>query len=629
MFACAAPRLCGRLVRGNCSSGSLLSTGTLLEMTLWLTKRMACRARGLGLCGAAAILCFSPGAALAGPAASGLEPANAPEPNPSHFSADRVGVLETKEKLALHLTTDLGSVHVTSLEPGATPMVRYSVHIETDARAPLAQRLLDGYSLRAKTTPNGVEIAGALPPPTARNAASAAQFWVQYEVQVPATYSVEIKTDAGDIETSDIGGIAVLSTQGGNIHAGRIGVNWAHSASAGHQVARLETDGGHIQVEDVAGDLTAFTAGGHINTGNVAGDASLRTGGGHIRVAGQIGGRADLDTDGGNITVGGANSFVSVRTGGGQIDFGEVRGSVRAQTGGGGIRVLYVSGPMQVESSSGSICLTKVAGTVQASTREGTITAWINPEAPSSGGNVHLAGASQLSSGNGDLIVFLPRNLAATIEATVTSGDIHRIEADPSLHLAMQTAPANGSGAVRAIGMLNGGGAPLRLRTASGKIRLQFLDSQMALRESLILEQQERLRTVSAVSTVSVSPQPSPVPDVSDSKSDWLESWINSLEVAVTGGLREDPGDFRKRLTYSPAPSYPALAQRAGVQGKVKLQVRVLKDGRVEVQKLLEGEPSLADAAIATVKRWRAQPIWINGKPVEVVSVVTFDFQLH
>jgi TonB family protein len=599
-------------------------------MTRLFTNESVRMARGMVLCGTVAALLCGAGVALAGPGerAAKVAPVKDPQPGPAHFAADRTGVLETKDKLTLRLTTDLGSVRIVPLDPGAAPTVRYSVHIETDARAPLAHRLLQGYSLHAKATPAGIEIVGALPSPALRNAASGAQFWVQYEVAVPATFSVEIKTEGGDIDTADIGGTAVLSTQGGTIHAGSIGVNWARTGSAGHQVARLETDGGHIQVQDVAGDLTAFTAGGHIITGNVAGDASLRTGGGHIRVAGQIGGRADLDTAGGNITVAGANSFVSVRTGGGQIDFGEVRGSVRAQTGGGGIRVLYVSGPMQVESSSGSICLTKVSGTVQASTREGTITAWINPDSPSSGGNVQLAGASQLSSGNGDLIVFLPRNLAATIEAVVTSGDIHRIEADPSLHMAMQPAQPNGSPAVRAVGTLNGGGAPLRLRTTGGKIRLQFLDSQTALRESLIHEQQERLRNVA---TVPPRPQPPPLvaPDSPDAKTDWLESWINSLERAFTGGLRENPTDFRKRLTYCPPPSYPSLSQRAGVQGIVKLQVRVLKDGRVEVQKMLEGEPSLADAAITTVKNWRGQPIWINGKPVEVISVVTFNFQLH
>src|SRR2546429_9830579 len=95
------------------------------------------------------------------------------------------------------------------------------------------------------------------------------------------------------------------------------------------------------------------------------------------------------------------------------------------------------------------------------------------------------------------------------------------------------------------------------------------------------------------------------------------------------GGITEDPDDFRKRLVNFPKPSYPALAQRAGLQGFVKLQVRVKKDGSVEVQKLLEGEPALADAAIAAVKQWRAKPAWINGKPVEVISTVTFNFQLH
>src|SRR5260370_893984 len=145
--------------------------------------------------------------------------------------------------------------------------------------------------------------------------------------------------------------------------------------------------------------------------------------------------RAELETAGGKITVAHAGNFVSVRTGGGQIDFGEVRGSVHAQTGGGGIRVMYVSGPMELESSSGSICLTRVAGALQAATSGGTITAWINPDPPSGGGNVRLAGASPLVSPSGDIIVFLPRNLAATIDATVATGGERRIEADPALHL--------------------------------------------------------------------------------------------------------------------------------------------------------------------------------------------------
>jgi TonB family protein len=597
------------------------------------------------LAGANFSLAAMPGPDAMEPAALG--PAKSGEPGTPHTSAERSGKFETKNGLTLHLTADLGSVRIVTLAAGGAPVVRYTMHVETDARGPQAQSLLEKYVLQAKATNAGVDIEGAVPPQKARGAAPSAQFWVQFEVAVPAGYSVEVQTGAGDIDTRDIGGTAVLTTQGGNIRTGRIGVssmqNMVHKMSRGagrvHAASKLRTEGGHIQVQDVAGDLSAFTGGGHITVGNIAGDATLRSGGGHVR-AGKIGGRADLDTDGGNITVGQAGSLVNVRTGGGQIDFGEVHGSVRAQTGGGGIRIMYVAGPMEVESSGGSICLTRVAGAVQAATADGTITAWINPDVVADAGSgmaalrvdtVQLAGASQLASGNGDIVVFLPRNLAANIDALITKGGEHRIEADPELHLVIQAEQLNGAGAIHATGTLNGGGIPLKLRTTSGKIRLQYLDSEPSLRESRIREQQERLRIVQVAqpaTPTAVTPPTPPAPPT-EPQGDWLESWVDRLEVAVTGGLREDADDFRNRLTVSPHPAYPELAQRVGIQGVVKLQVRVLKDGHVEVLKLLQGEPVLADAAISAVKQWRGKPAWINGKQVEVISTVTFNFQLR
>ncbi len=573
---------------------------------------------------------------LASPA---KEPASQPEnPGVPRTSIFRSGILETKEGLTLRLIADLGSVNITQIEPGAAPVVRYTVHVETDARGALATQLLNNYSLKAGTFSTGVEIASTLFPQSTHY--TNAQFWVQFEIAVPRNYNVEINTDAGDITTGDIGGTAFLKTQGGNISAGRIGRPGFREISHGRPVARLETEGGHIKVLDVMGDLTAFTAGGHINAGNITGDASLHSGGGHVR-AGKIGGRADLETAGGNITVGEAASFVSVRTGGGQIDFGQVRGSVRAQTAGGGIHIMYVSGPMEVESSGGSICVTGASGAVQAATSGGSITAWINPSAPPGNGPVRLEAPSQLASSTGDIIVYLPRNLAANIEALVTNGTEQHIEADSALHLVMQ-GPTNGLGPVHAMAVLNGGGAPLKLRTTAGKIHLQYIDSQVALRESLIREQAERLNkrlTEAGLAPVSFPPTMWPLPatanpppqsqiDLQNENVDWLEKWINSLELTFRGSISEDTDDFLKRLTYHPDPSYPALAQRAGIHGFVTLQVKLTKDGRIEVQKVLEGEPVLADAAIDAVKRWRARPAWLKGKQCEVISTVKFDFQL-
>jgi len=607
---------------------------------------------------------------LAGPQLSGTRfpvAQLAPEPSEAtgtlsgavpHVAAERNGVLTTSDGLTLRLTTDLGSVRIVPLENGAAPVVRYVVRIETDARDALAKTLLDSYVLKANSTSSGVEISGLLPPQAAHGRGAGAQFWVHFDVTVPAGYHVDVKTGVGDIETQEIGGSAQLVTQGGNIVTGRIGARDTRKANAGHAEAILQTEGGHIQVQEVVGDLTAFTAGGHIIAGNISGDASVRSGGGHIR-AGKIGGRADLETEGGNITVNHADNFVNVRTGGGQIDFGEVRGSVHAQTAGGGIRIMYVSGPMNVESSGGSICLTRVAGAVQAATSNGTITAWINPDNganPNFGASsakdatVQLAGASQLASGNGDIVVFLPRNLAATIEATVASGDANRIIADPAIHLAIQAAQEHGAaaGSVRAIASLNGGGTPLKLKTTSGNIRLQFLDSQTALRDALIRDQLARLNQKfsdlsnaatqakfnfnfgedSAERSLPETPGSPEIPQAPEARSAWFDSWVNTLQVAVIGGLREDPAEFRKRLTYAPHPPYPSLAQNAGIQGLVKLQVRVTKDGHVEIVKILEGEPVLADTSVAAVKQWRAKPGTLNGKPVDIISTVTFNFQL-
>lgn len=525
---------------------------------------------------------------------------------------DRAGVLNTRDGLTLKVIADEGSITIVTLDRGASPVVRYSVHVETDLRGNMAQQIIERYSITAKATASGVEIVGALPPQPPHGA----QFSVHFEIAVPANYNLDINTEVGDIETTDIGGTASLVTQGGNIHTQRIGRNGMQS-SLGRPVAKLITEGGHIQIGDVLGDVSAFTAGGHIVAGYISGEANLHTGGGHIRATG-IGGRAELVTEGGNISVGKAAKYVSVKTGGGQIDFGEVAGSVHAQTGGGGIRVMYVAGPMEVESSGGSICLTRVASSVRAATGDGTITAWINPDSQSS--PVHLAGASQLSSGSGDIIVYLPRNLAANIEVIVETGGEKRIEADPALALQINS---SGAGFAKGWRSLNGGGAPLRLKTTAGKIKLQFLDSETGLRDSLIRDQRERLENAAVVAPASPSPTPAPA-----ALRDLESSWTSKLELKLLGGVRIDSETFQQHITYKPLPEYPLSARKGGVRGRVRLQVRLTQDGHVQIDKVVEGsEPSLVDAAIAGVKRWRGIPGVMGGKKVDVISTVRFDFQ--
>jgi TonB family protein len=558
---------------------------------------------------------------------------------PPHASVDRSGELRVTNGMTLHLNTDIGNVRIRTLAADAPAVVQYSVHIETDATGAIGQRLLDSYALTTRETVDAVFLSGAVPTSAIAIAARRFpsqnfQFYVQFVVTVPATFNLDVSTALGDIETEDIGGRVCLVTQGGNITAGRIGMAGPPPARGERGFAKIETQGGHILLKDVAGDLDAYTAGGHILVGSIDGNARLHTGGGHIRAA-KIKGTARLETEGGNITVGEAGSFVTVRTTGGQIDFGEVHGSVHAETGGGGIRVISVAGPMEVATNGGSICLTRVANRVHAETGEGTITAWINPEETERAHLVRLPGPSQLASHTGDIVVFLPRNIAMTIDATVENGGPSRIVADPAFLLNVQSQP---TGQVRGIASLNGGGALLKLHTAAGKIQLQYLDAQTALRQSLQEEEKQRLaERLSEYQAAAISFSRSQTPQANTPlelspdtlKDDWFDSAKKQFEVIFMGSLHEDPRDFIKRLTLSPPPEYPNLAKNAGVQGRVVLQIRLKGDGSVDVDKVLEGQPVLADAATAAIRKWRAKPERMNGKNVEVVSTVSFEFQLH
>jgi TonB family protein len=555
---------------------------------------------------------------------------------PPHPYVDRTGDLRVTNGMTLHLNADLGNVRIETLPPGAPAVVHYAVHIETDAPAAIGQKLLDAYALTTRETTDTVYLTGAVPSsdvwPTARkNSNRNYQFYVQFVVTVPAVFNLDVSTGLGDIEIGDIGGRVSLVTQGGNITAGRIGMPGPQGRGE-RTVAKIETQGGHIMLKDVAGDLDAYTAGGHILAGVIDGNARLHTGGGHIRAA-KIKGTARLETDGGNIAVGEAGAFVTVRTAGGQIDFGEVHGSVHAETGGGGIRVISVAGPLEVASSGGSICLTRVASRVHAETGEGTITAWINPDETATARVVRLSGPSQLASHTGDIVVFLPRNIAMTIDATVDNGGLGRIQADPSLPLNIQAQP---NGPVHVMAALNGGGALLKLHTIAGKIQLQYLDSQTALRQSLQEEEKQRLAerfseyqaTPASLSASHPAAGNAP-PELSPSDDDWFDSARKRFEVVFMGGIHEDPRDFSKRVALAPRPEYPALAKNAGVQGMVVLQVRMKTDGSVVVDKVLEGQPALVDAAIAAIKNWHLKPEQVNGKNVEVVSTVSFEFQLR
>lgn len=384
----------------------------------------------------------------------------------SHSSGPRLksdlnGTILTHDGQRLRLATDLGNVVIHTQNSGK---VDYHVHLETDASQKDAKQLLERFAVSAHATPEGIYLRGQ-----SSGQQCSGRLWITLEVNVPKNYSLDVSTGGGNLEADDINGRVTLVTSGGNIVMGNIG-----------GPARLQTEGGHITVKNVSGELVATTGGGHITTGTIAGNAALRTDGGHIRVA-SVGGTARLATGGGNVTIEHSGAELIAETGGGQIEVGETKGLVHAKTAGGGIRVVRVSGPTNLETADGSIYLTQVDNAVKASTEAGGITAWFVSPAK-------LPSMCEFQSGDGDIVVYLPRQLPITIDARIQMGDEHRVFVDPAFPLKVSYDNAsNGVRMVRAQGELNGGGEVLRLRTVAGNIRLVLSD---AAKQTEIYKQQ-------------------------------------------------------------------------------------------------------------------------------------------
>jgi periplasmic protein TonB len=83
------------------------------------------------------------------------------------------------------------------------------------------------------------------------------------------------------------------------------------------------------------------------------------------------------------------------------------------------------------------------------------------------------------------------------------------------------------------------------------------------------------------------------------------------------------------KLIYGPKPTYPAIAKMARIQGSVKLEALIAKDGTVQDLKVLSGSPMLVQSAMQAVRQWRYEPTMLNGIPVEVVTEIDVDFTLE
>jgi len=81
-------------------------------------------------------------------------------------------------------------------------------------------------------------------------------------------------------------------------------------------------------------------------------------------------------------------------------------------------------------------------------------------------------------------------------------------------------------------------------------------------------------------------------------------------------------------LVSQVAPVYPPLAKAARVQGVVRFDATIGKDGHVENLTLVSGPPLLVQAAMEAARQSVYRPTLLNGQPVSVITTVDENFTL-
>jgi periplasmic protein TonB len=119
---------------------------------------------------------------------------------------------------------------------------------------------------------------------------------------------------------------------------------------------------------------------------------------------------------------------------------------------------------------------------------------------------------------------------------------------------------------------------------------------------------------IGSVPTAAPPPPPPPVKKE--------EKPATPQRIRVGGSVQE--AKIVRRIT----PTYPPLAKQARIQGVVRLNAIIGRDGTIQNLQVVNGHPLLAPSALEAVKRWVYQPTLLNGEPVEVVTVIDVNFTL-
>lgn len=176
---------------------------------------------------------------------------------------------------------------------------------------------------------------------------------------------------------------------------------------------------------------------------------------------------AALDLEGrttdGSLRVSGLQGGIQLHTSDGSVEVGNVSGALRLTSSDGSIRIHNMTGTLESRSSDGSVQIDGQFTGVFVHTSDGSLDLTLAEGSK-------LATASRVESSDGRVVVHVPRNLATDLEVHTSDG---HIQCD--LPLVMDGYDSKSDSGHHIRGRLNGGGAPLNIRTSDGNVTIAAL----------------------------------------------------------------------------------------------------------------------------------------------------------
>lgn len=93
-------------------------------------------------------------------------------------------------------------------------------------------------------------------------------------------------------------------------------------------------------------------------------------------------------------------------------------------------------------------------------------------------------------------------------------------------------------------------------------------------------------------------------------------------KTVISGGV------LNGKAITKPQPAYPPIARAAKASGTVTVQILINEDGKVVEARAVSGHPLLRQAAVDAAYQAKFTPTRLEGKPVQVSGVLTYEFHL-